>query len=33
MFHNPGGDCYWEVGQPKVYLPTFLMISIVNVGK
>ena len=19
MVHNPGGDCYWEGGQPKVY--------------
>ena len=19
MFHNPGGDCYWEGGQPKSY--------------
>ena len=18
MVHNPGGDCYWEGGQPKV---------------
>ena len=20
MFHNPGGDCYWEGGQPKLYV-------------
>ena len=19
MVHNPGGDCYWEGGQPKLY--------------
>ena len=20
MFHNPGGDCYWEGGQPNIFL-------------
>ena len=23
MFHNPGGDCYWVGGRPKVYYTNF----------
>ena len=23
MVHNPGGDCYWVGGRPKIYLISF----------
>ena len=30
MVHNPGGDCYWEGGQPKSFvIPKFAKVRIV----